>query len=93
MIEPTPTTRGLWTNPAPHAAPSREPTGHYAIFGSTDLIICPKCGGTHMRLMDCQQVGRITLTPNQQGCICPPGANLTCQAPLCPRKPISGAAR
>lgn len=20
------------------------------------------------------------------GCICPPGANLTCEAPLCPRK-------
>lgn len=20
------------------------------------------------------------------GCICPPGANLTCQSPLCPRK-------
>lgn len=29
-----------------------------------------------------------TLNPTTQpiGCICPPGANLECQAPLCPRK-------
>jgi hypothetical protein len=40
-----------------------------------------------------QMLGRITLPPNQPGCICPPGANLTCQAPMCPRKPISGVAR
>ena len=25
-------------------------------------------------------------TPQQIGCICPPGANLECQNPLCPRK-------
>jgi len=23
-----------------------------------------------------------------RGCICPPGANLTCEAPLCPRKGV-----
>jgi hypothetical protein len=26
------------------------------------------------------------------GCICPPGANLTCEGPFCPRKPF-GALR
>jgi hypothetical protein len=27
--------------------------------------------------------------PTPMGCICPPGANLTCAAPTCPRKPIN----
>jgi hypothetical protein len=27
------------------------------------------------------------------GCICPPGANLDCQAPLCPRRPLPVGAR
>lgn len=26
-----------------------------------------------------------------QGCICPPGAERTCQGPLCPRKPLGSA--
>ncbi len=26
-----------------------------------------------------------------QGCICPPGAEKTCQGPTCPRKPITSA--
>ena len=34
--------------------------------------------------------------PNQinthmRGCICPPGANLQCQSPSCPRKPVTSA--
>ena len=33
----------------------------------------------------CQPVG---LT---RGCICPPGANKECQAPMCPRQPLKGA--
>ncbi len=24
----------------------------------------------------------------QQGCICPPGSEKTCQGPLCPRRPV-----
>lgn len=24
----------------------------------------------------------------RRGCICPPGSNKECEAPLCPRKPI-----
>ena len=32
-----------------------------------------------------QRVGRIDLPPVAQGCICPPGANMTCRNPLCPR--------
>jgi hypothetical protein len=35
-----------------------------------------------------------TVTSAPPGCICPPGANLTCQAPDCPRKPLPvGGAR
>lgn len=26
--------------------------------------------------------------PEVRGCICPPGANLTCEAPLCPRRNV-----
>lgn len=34
------------------------------------------------------------VTAAPPGCICPPGANLTCQAPDCPRKPLPvGGAR
>ena len=35
-----------------------------------------------------------TVTFPPPGCICPPGANATCQAPACPRKPLPvGGAR
>jgi hypothetical protein len=36
-------------------------------------------------------VGDFPPTPSLPGCQCPPGANLTCQAPLCPRKPLQSA--
>jgi hypothetical protein len=37
--------------------------------------------------------GNFVNTPARaQGCICPAGANLTCQAPLCPRKPYPSGA-
>jgi hypothetical protein len=26
--------------------------------------------------------------PTQHGCICPPGAEKTCQGPMCPRRPL-----
>lgn len=42
------------------------------------------CGKTS----DAARVGRIELPPAAQGCICPPGANLQCQNPMCPRKPL-----
>jgi hypothetical protein len=29
--------------------------------------------------------------PIQQGCVCPAGAEKTCQGPMCPRKPLSPA--
>lgn len=35
-------------------------------------------------------IGRIE--PAQQGCICPPGAEKTCQGPMCPRRPMVGRA-
>lgn len=33
---------------------------------------------------DPRRYGKVTLP--QQGCICPPGANLTCEALMCPRQ-------
>jgi hypothetical protein len=34
---------------------------------------------------------RVEQTPGVRGCACPPGANLTCQADDCPRKPGTSA--
>ncbi len=34
----------------------------------------------------------VTNWPPPFGCICPPGANKDCEAPLCPRKPLPGVA-
>lgn len=37
------------------------------------------------------KLGRYTFTPDSlapPGCICPPGANKDCEAPLCPRRGI-----
>ena len=28
------------------------------------------------------------IDPQPRGCICPPGANLTCESPTCPRKGV-----
>jgi len=46
---------------------------------NTAAMFCPLCeaGVTF--------AGPATDAPKGQGCICPPGANLTCRNPLCPR--------
>ncbi len=40
---------------------------------------------------ECKKLGGHDLRAHGAGygCICPPGANLTCQAPLCPRRGIN----
>lgn len=59
--------------------------------------MCPYCG---LRLSGCESIrcpqpGARTVLPPPvpPGCICPPGANLTCEAPLCPRKPAPSMTR
>lgn len=36
-------------------------------------------------------MGQVTFSPIQQGCICPPGTERTCEGPLCPRRNVSRA--
>lgn len=71
-------------------------------IGHTDLVTCQNCGALHMRIAvhTCAKIpsfyqpmprpadGVFTIpqTSHQMGCICPPGANRDCEAPLCPRK-------
>lgn len=49
-------------------------TESYCIHGYSDRASCPIC------------TGRSVSFP--LGCICPPGANKDCEAPLCPRKRV-----
>lgn len=62
---------------------------------------CPTCGlgGCKLGIADpWRPVGPppntgsgVQPAPQPMGCICPPGANLTCEAPLCPRRnPLAG---
>jgi hypothetical protein len=42
---------------------------------------------------DIGPVSPLTLTPSARGCICPVGAEKTCQGSLCPRKAIDATVR
>ena len=51
--------------------------------------VCMKCGRVHPQGSICEPLALqpiASLAP-VMGCICPPGANLTCENPMCPRKP------
>ena len=71
----------VWRHPAPHAAAAPVPTGWKT------MCICGawvEAGQVHV----CRPPAS-----RPAGCICPPGSNATCQAPLCPRRglPAMGA--
>lgn len=61
---------------------------HCADFGCqmNSAGYCPRCDGPQYGY------GRVELPLSTQGCICPAGANVQCQNPICPRKPIPSAA-
>lgn len=50
---------------------------------SANSFHCPACGKWHRLMHACDNWPKPT---SVYGCICPPGANLTCKAPLCPRQ-------
>lgn len=55
-------------------------------------ITCYGCGKPNNECI-CEFAGRgeEDHSPKRiMGCICPPGANMTCENPLCPRKAIPG---
>ena len=55
--------------------------------------ICPACYAVpNGPLVPASVPGVWTLPPVPKGCICPPGANLECRAPDCPRNPLRGGA-
>lgn len=54
--------------------------------------VCPACHTRHLPGATCHQWPAAVpsypvLTPTPTGCICPPGANMQCENPTCPRKP------
>jgi len=49
-----------------------------ALIGDGTALVCPVCEAR--KYLDAM--------PTATGCICPPGANLQCQNPMCPRKPM-----
>lgn len=59
----------------------------------SDALICIMCGKrTYSGMSHNCVVGappQSNIAPVPYGCICPPGANLTCQASLCPRRGIN----
>lgn len=50
---------------------------------------CARCQAVHGQFMACPAAPPVALTwpPTGVGCICPPGANIQCENPHCPRKP------
>ena len=47
------------------------------------------CANYHCTLYGCRKRKHqyMVVTPQHQGCICPPTSEQTCQNPICPRKP------
>ena len=96
LYDADPTSFGRGAN-RPTAAQGNQP------FGGMTLKACPKCGYLWPVGVphNCPPSARREYAPSpadrgdgcrpvefaSMGCICPPGANKECEAPLCPRKP------
>lgn len=50
-------------------------------------ILCPTCNRYHQPFGVCMGPAPFLPHAAAAGCICPPGANLQCENPSCPRKP------
>lgn len=59
---------------------------------SAGMFPCPYCQKRHYPHQTCVPVQQCGVQPQPVGCICPPGANLQCERPLCPRKPMPSLA-
>lgn len=49
---------------------------------------CARCGNPHGHYVGDRCPLEFYGVPAGVGCICPPGANLQCQNPICPRKAL-----
>lgn len=60
--------------------------GYNDARGVLEALLSPTDQGVAPR-----ELQRGHASPITQGCICPPGAEKTCQGPMCPRRPMISA--